>query len=454
VVTLRRLIHARPELGFAEIETASLVIQELEGAADRVEWGQAVCDVRGIAGLPGSAELAAARARARASGVPERLVDELGHGATGVVATLIGTSPGPTVALRFDMDALAVEEQDGPDHLPAREGFASAHPGVMHACGHDGHVAIGIELGRRLAADRDFPGEVRLIFQPAEEGVRGARAMLAAGVTADVDVLVGVHLGIGLPLGAVAAGAQGVMATEKWRITLTGRSAHAALSPHEGRNALLGAAAAALALHGLPPYPGATTRANVGRLVAGSASNIVPGDALLECEFRADDSSVLADLLNRARAVVEGAAAMHGLDAAIAVTGAAATARADDTIVEALCQAADGVPGATDVRPFAPMSASDDVTLFMGDVQSRGGLATLALVGASSPVPHHHPSFDVDERALPLAVEWLERAVRSGLPRPVTAHQPSAGHGAEKGSPDGRAVAARALAAQGREAIT
>ncbi len=412
---IRRAIHRRPELGFTEIETSAFVMRELAGVADHLAHGRQVCDVRGLAGLPTEAELGQARARAVRAGVPGDLVDELGHGATGVVATIAGSAPGPTVGLRLDMDGLPLHEHPGRDHLPSREGFSSEYAGLMHACGHDGHVAIGIELGRRLAADRAFPGEVRLVFQPAEEGVRGARSMLAAGVAQDIDVMLGLHLGLGLPLGTVAAAVHGVMATEKWRVALTGRSAHAALAPHEGRHALLGAAAAVLALHALPAFPEATTRVNVGRLVAGTAANIVPERAVLECELRADDDAVLADLVGRARAVVEGAAAMHGLDVAVDVTGAAAVARCDDAVVDVMRTVAATVLGIDDVRRTAPMTASDDVTLFMADVQDRDGLATLALVGGSSPAPHHHPRFDVDERALGIAVDWLDKTIREGI---------------------------------------
>lgn len=313
------------------------------------------------------------------------------------------------------MDAIAVEEDDSPSHLPAREGFASVHPGVMHACGHDGHVAVGIELGRRLCADRDFAGTAVLVFQPGEEGVRGARSMVAAGAVDDVQVMLGLHLGIGLPTGTVAAGTQGLLATRKLRVELLGEAAHAALAPHLGRNALLGAAAASLALHTLPPHAESVTRVNVGRLVAGTAAGIVPGLAVLDCELRADGEGALAWLGERAEAVMRGAATTYGLDLAVTELGAATVARCDAELVRALMAAADGVRGVDRVLESAPMSASDDVTLFMADVQSRGGLATFALVGASSPAPHHHPRFDIEEDALHVATDWLEAVVRAGL---------------------------------------
>lgn len=415
LIALRRALHARPELAFTEIETAARVVTELTAGADSVQAGSTVCDLECVAGLPEPDQLEAGRQRALASGVPQDLVRTLGDGATGVVVTVQGRRSGPTIGIRFDMDAIAVGESAVASHAPTREGFASVHPGIMHACGHDGHVAVGIELGRRLCADRDFAGTVLLVFQPGEEGVRGARSMVSAGVVDDVTVMLGLHLGIDLPVGTVAAGAQGMLATQKLRVEFEGEAAHAALAPHQGRNALLGAASASLALHTLPPHGDHTTRVNVGRLVAGTAAGIVPERAVMDCELRADDETVLEWLRGRAGDIVRGAAESYGLAASVTQMGAATVARCDARLVQDLMTAASTVTGVESALASAPMRASDDVTLFMSHVQERGGLATFALVGASSPAPHHHPMFDIDERALPIAVDWLEGLIRAGL---------------------------------------
>ncbi len=224
----------------------------------------------------------------------------LRDGHTAVVAELAGDRPGPTVALRFDMDALPLVESADPRHFPTANGFRSAYEGVMHACGHDGHVAIGIALAG-LLADRRFPGRVRLLFQPAEEGVRGARAMAAAGAVDGVDVFYATHLGMGLPVAAVAAATTGRFATGKFVARFTGRAAHASGSPESGRNALIAAATAALNVQALPRFAAADTRVNVGRLVAGTAANIVPAQAELAFEVRSTDSAVLAELARRGR---------------------------------------------------------------------------------------------------------------------------------------------------------
>ncbi|MDU0313102.1 amidohydrolase [Phycicoccus sp. M110.8] len=415
LVALRRALHARPELAFTEIETAAKVVTELTGRADSIQAGTAVCDLDCVTGLPDPDQLEASRRRALASGVPQELVRTLGEGATGVVVTVRGRRPGPTIGIRFDMDAIAVGESTSPAHAPTRGGFASTRPGIMHACGHDGHVAVGIELGRRLCADRDFAGRVLLVFQPGEEGVRGAQAMVAAGVVDDVSVMLGLHLGIDLPVGTVAAGTQGLLATQKLRVEFEGEAAHAALAPHQGRNALLGAASASLALHTLPPHGDHTTRVNVGRLVAGTAAGIVPERAVMDCELRADDETVLEWLRGRAGDIVRGAARSYGLAASVTQMGAATVARCDARLVQDLMTAASTLAAVQTSLASAPMRASDDMTLFMSHVQERGGVATFALVGASSPAPHHHPLFDIDERALPIAADWLERLIRAGL---------------------------------------
>jgi aminobenzoyl-glutamate utilization protein A len=356
VIALRRELHQRPELGFTEIITAARVVGELEAAGWEISYGAAVIDVDGLPGLPSAALLEDTVGRARDQGVDPALVSALSGGRTAVVANLTGSRPGPVVALRFDMDALPIEESAAEGHLPADGKFRSLHPGVMHACGHDGHVAIGIALARRLA-DRDFPGRVRLLFQPAEEGVRGARGMIRAGVLEGVDQMYAIHLGCGLPVGTVAPSSDGRLATTKLRARFTGRASHAATAPEQGRNALLAAASAA-------------------------------------------------------RNVLESSAASYEVDVLIEETGRATTAGGDQAAIDAFMAAADAVSAVAAAQPEAVPVGSDDATLFMNAVQEAGGIATYGLVGADNPAPHHSPRFDIDERSLPLAVDLLDRLIR------------------------------------------
>jgi aminobenzoyl-glutamate utilization protein A len=423
VVEVRRDLHAHPELGFTEIRTAARVAAALSGLGWTVRAGREVFDPDTVPGLPEPAVRDHAVARALDEGVPAADVERFRGGATAVVADLAGTRPGPVIALRCDMDALPIEESTGADHLPARLGFRSRHAGVMHACGHDGHVAIGLALAAALA-DRDFPGRIRLLFQPAEEGVRGAEPMVAAGVCTGVDALLAIHLGFGLPTGEIAAATTELHATGKYVARFTGRAAHASSAPQHGRNALLAAATAALGLHALPRFAGVTTRVNVGRLIAGTATNIVPDCAELAYETRAATADVQHELDRRAELVLHGAATAYEVEHELRRTGYATAATTDDAVAAAVTAAAQRVPGVRRVRPTHALGASDDASLLMAGVQEAGGVAGYTMLGSTGPAPHHTRDFDLDEAALPIGVALLEDLVRAGRLAPTAGGRP------------------------------
>ena len=411
----RRDLHRHPEVGFTEFRTASRIAGHLAGLGWEVRAGAEAISPEHRLNVPPEPRLAAAYQRAADSGGDPRWLPALRGGNTAVVATLRGARPGPAIGLRADMDALPIHESDDPAHLPAREGFRSVHDGEMHACGHDGHIGMAIELAERLTADPPAAGAVTLLFQPAEEGGRGARAMVPAGVADSLDTFLAVHLGLGLPTGTLASSLDGLLANSKLRATFHGVAAHAAMAPHEGRNALLGAAAATLAVHALPRIPGHETRVAVGHISGGTSSNIVPDRAEVLLETRADEGAVNEDLEARARAALHGAAQTYGLTVDVELIGGVTTARADRPAVE-LVEAAAAAAGLRVVTPAAELGvASDDATAFMRRVQERGGVASYAGLGAELAAPHHTPRFDFDEAALPLGVNLLEAAVRAAL---------------------------------------
>ncbi|WP_370291090.1 amidohydrolase [Nocardioides sp.] len=409
-VTWRRDLHAHPEVGFTEFRTASRIAGRLTDLGWQVVTGPAAMPPQARLGVPDADELEATYARAVDDGGDPRFLPAMRGGHTAVVATL--GSGGRHVAVRADIDALPIAETEDAAHPPVAAGFASRRPGVMHACGHDGHVGIAMELAERLSADPPA-GRVSLVFQPAEEGGRGGAAVAASGLLDDVDLLVALHLGLDLPTGAVLPANDGLLANSKIRAVFRGRAAHAALDPQEGRNALLGAASATLALQGLTRVAGHATRVSVGRISGGTSSNIVPDTAEMLLEVRADDGEVNADLEQRARAMLEGAARMHGLEVDIERIGSVTTATADPAAVAAVVAAAEA-SGLTIAASAGSSVASDDATALMRRVQAHGGVATYVGLGSTLASGHHTRAFDIDEAALPLGVDLLERLVRAG----------------------------------------
>ena len=264
---IRRDLHRFPETGWLEMRTTAILAKALRAMGYETYTGRAVCKEGARLGLPDEAALAAHAERALAQGAPEdELTQDVRAGYTGVVAVL-RCGEGATLAMRFDIDALPMAECPQETHRPTREGFASVNPGMMHACGHDGHAAIGLGVAHILAAHRDaLHGTVKLIFQPAEEGVRGAYAIVENGWLDDVDVLLASHIA---PTGQaddgdVTVGTWGSLATTKYDAVFTGRAAHAGGFPEQGKNALLAAASAALALHAIPRHSGGRSFVNVG----------------------------------------------------------------------------------------------------------------------------------------------------------------------------------------------
>lgn len=408
LIRWRRDFHAHPELGFHEYRTAArvcAVLAPLRGCTVRV--GPQVMQAAGRMNAPTPTEAAAARAEALAAGADRRWVDQFGDGLTGVVAEWTFARPGPTLAFRVDLDALPVTESTAAGHLPVREAFASQHTGRMHACGHDGHTAIGLGLAslvERHAAK--WGGRLRIIFQPAEEGCCGAAAMVAAGVVDDVDFFVAGHLGTSATeSGLISCGSGGFLATTKIDVTLRGVAAHAGMKPHEGRNALLAAATLTLQLHAITRHGAGDSRVNVGQLIAGSGRNIIADRADLKLEVRGATTEINDFMTAEARRVITAVAALHDVTAEMTIVGAAQGATCDAGLKAIVHAAAASLPQTRRVVDSLDMPGSEDASLFMNQVQARGGQATYLLIGSALAAGHHHPTFDFDEHALLHGVE-------------------------------------------------
>ncbi|MGF9910541.1 amidohydrolase [Brevibacillus porteri] len=412
LVSLRRDFHRHPEVGFTEFRTASKVVEILTSLGYEVIYGQEAIDGDSRRGLPSEAVLEAAYERAMRDGANPAIVEKMRGGYTAVIGVKKGKAPGPTVAFRFDMDALPVLESTEQDHFPQANGFRSQYEGNMHACAHDGHTTIGLGLAEALAAG-DFSGTLKLIFQPAEEGVRGAYAIVEKGHLDDVDYIFCNHLGVNVPLGEVHGGSYGFLATTKMMAHFYGVSSHAGASPEQGKNALLGAATALLNIHAIPRFSTGDTRINVGVLEGGTAANIIPAYAKMVVETRSITEEVNAEVENRVRNIIAHSAAMHELDYKIEVVGGAIPINYDVEMAELALEEAKQVEGFHSFRHGDHNSmGSEDASFMIKRVQDRGGKGTYMAIGTDIPAPHHHPKFDIQEEILPRSVALLNRIAR------------------------------------------
>jgi len=375
LITTRRDLHRYPELGFQEVRTAGIVARRLGELGLEVQTGIAQ---------------------------------------TGVVGLLQGERDGPTLMLRFDMDALPIQERNQTEYV-------SQTAGVMHACGHDGHVAIGLAVARLLAQERQrLAGRVKFVFQPAEEGLGGAEAMVRAGVLADPrpDLALGLHLWNGAPLGRVVVTAGPAMsAGEIWRCMLRGRGGHGA-QPHEAADPVVAAAYIVTALQSVVARnvnPEATAVVTVGTLHAGDAFNIIPAEATLTGTIRTYDPAVRERVLARVRAIVEGVAAALEVSAELDIKLLTPPLINDGAACALVRAAAEAVVGAGNVETQRRWMASEDMAFFLQEVPGCFFFVGSANAGRGLSYPHHNPQFDFDEAALPLAAAILAGAARRYL---------------------------------------
>lgn len=330
---------------------------------------------------------------------------------TGLAVELPRGGEGPTVMLRADMDGLPITEEAG--HLPL-----SSIEGQMHACGHDGHMAIALAAAAAVAKsspDYRLPGRLIVLFQPAEESGGGARRIVESGLldSLGVDYVLGLHLWSFAPLGEAIIPDGAVMASsDEFRVIFKGPGGHGAL-PHESHDTILAAAHLVVALQGVvsrnidPAEPAVVT---VGRLRAGDAPNVIPRTAEAYGTFRAASAAVRGQLMHRIGEVSEAIGRACGLAAEVDFgTGYPPTVN-DPTVAERYRAAAAAVLGDARVRPGPPAMASEDFAFYL---QARPGAFCLLGMGdeaSDSSHPHHSPAFRIAPAVLPTAVEILLRA--------------------------------------------
>ena len=376
LIETRRDLHRHPELGFQEHRTAGIVAERLRAAGYEVETGVAE---------------------------------------TGVVGTLRGgAGEGPVLLLRADMDALPIPEEWAHD-------FVSTHAGVMHACGHDAHVAIGLAVAERLARTRDeWGGTARYVFQPAEEGGGGAARMVKEGVLEGVDFALGLHIWLGLPSGIVGVVPGPFMASSGvFEITVRGKGGHGAL-PHETVDAIVAASQVVTALQTIvsrnvsPLDPAVVT---IGMFQAGTAYNVIAGSAQLTGTVRAFDVAACEELPRRIERVVAGVCSALGAEYSFEYTQDAPPTINDPALAEVVRAAAEEVVGADRVRtdPDVRTMAAEDFGEFLVRVPGCYFFVGARNEETGAIHPHHNPRFDLCEDALPVSVDVLERAARRVL---------------------------------------
>jgi aminobenzoyl-glutamate utilization protein A len=414
MTTIRRDLHRYAEAGWFEFRTSSVIAAHLEKLGYQVFVGSQIINEDAVMGRDGKA-VPAQKQRAIRQGAQKDWIDRMGD-YTGVLGILDTGKPGPVVTLRFDIDAVEMNEAEDENHRPFREGFSSLNAGAMHSCGHDGHTAMGLGLARILAGKKSgMSGRVNLVFQPAEEGARGAKAIVEKGLLDDTDYFVGLHLGLGNPTGMVVAGASGFLCTTKFDVRFRGRSSHAGVAPHEGRNALLAAATAALNLHAIAPHGEGTSRVNVGVLEAGEGRNVIPPVAFMKAETRGETDEIDAYMFDRASKIVSASAAMYEVDCDVSMQGRGIAAESDEEMIDLVIKAASDVEACTETRRHGRLGGSEDATWMMKRVQEKGGKATYILLGSDIAAGHHNQYFDFDETCLSTGVEVLTNLIEKLL---------------------------------------
>jgi amidohydrolase len=378
MIKMRRDFHRRPEPGFQEVETSKVVARRLE------EYGLEV-----------------------KSGIAK----------TGVVGLLRGKREGKTLIIRADMDALTVKEQTGVE-------YASENEGVMHACGHDGHMTIGLTTARILSRHRDeIGGNVKFIFQPAEEGPGGAKPMIEEGVMDDpkVDAAIGLHLWNYLPVGKVAVSPGPVMASmDSMRIRIKGKGGHGAI-PHEAVDSIVVSSHVVTALQTVVSReiaPLAPSVVTIGTIKGGYAFNIIADVVEMEGTTRALDVELQKTLPERIERIIKGVTSGMRADYEFDYTFLYPVTVNDGGMAGLIEEVSGSVVGKGNVGSFEGTMGGEDMAFFLREVPG-----CYFFVGSSNKdkgldSPHHSPKFNFDEDAMPIGVEIFTRAAMKYLGPP------------------------------------
>ena len=400
-VEWRRDLHRYPEPAWTEFRTTAFLAKTLEEAGVPVLMGKQVVCPEYAMGYPEERVIKAAMERAVEQGADPSYVQRT-EGYTGLCAVIDTGREGPVVAIRMDIDSNDVEENRTDAHRPQKEGFASCNAGAMHACGHDGHAVIGLITALSLYRIRQqLQGKVKVIFQPAEEGVRGALSVCKSGILDDVDFVLGGHIAETSDGSLqVCTNTGGYLATDKFDVTFKGEASHAGGSPEKGRNALLAAALATLGMQTQVQDGRGMGRCNVGLLTAGTGRNVIPAQATLKAETRGSTSEIAQDIYRHAMDSIEGAARMYGCTYEVTKMGGAASAQSDESLRQVVEQVVRDSLGMEPDTLRQDLGGSEDFTYMMRTVQEHGGKAMHMFLGTRRWGSAHNEWFDFGEDVL------------------------------------------------------
>lgn len=366
-VRIRRYLHQYPELSFEETETASYIASFYEQLS-----------------------------------IPY----ETGVGGNGVIAKLQGDKPGRTVALRADFDALPVQEEN-------EVSYKSKRDGVMHACGHDGHTATLLTLAKVLKDyQKHLPGTVVFLHQHAEEfAPGGAKPMIEAGCLDGVDAVFGTHLWATTPYGVLQTSTEAFMAgTDRFEITIQGKGGHGGY-PHETKDPIAVGAELITQLQQIVSRkidPAETAVVTVGVFEAGNAFNIIPDQATLKGTVRYVNSAVQEQIIKEMEHIIAGVGQSFDVSNTFDyVKGYPPLTNHNEEAQRILdtCTAVDEIHSAENI---SPVMGGEDFAYYMQ--KKPGAYFFTGAQKTSNPYPHHHPKFDIEERALPVAAKTLAHA--------------------------------------------
>jgi amidohydrolase len=378
VVRYRREVHRWPELGFQEVKTAERLLEILQGI--------------------------------------EGLEIQTGVAVTGLVALLRGGKPGRTLLVRADMDGLPIQELHPCD-------YKSENPGVMHACGHDAHMAMQLGAIKLLAARRaELQGNVKFVFQPAEEGPGGAKPMIEAGVMENpkVDNAIGYHIWNNLPVGQIGVVEGPCMAnTDVFELEIQGRGGHGAM-PHLSVDSIVVAAHVVTALQSIvsrnvSPLDRAVV--TVGTVQAGDRHNIIAHTAKLSGTARSFTPEVGELLPERVRAIAEHTCAAFGAKCHLNYSNVYPATVNDAAVSREVVASAAKVVGAENVVPAQPSMGGEDMSYFLEAVPGCYFFIGSANKAKGIDVPHHHPAFTIDEDSLAIGTAVIVQVVEDYLAR-------------------------------------